>query len=362
MNDAFGRISDTLRNLSSSSDRTKYLREARKDLQEAMKNLKLEDIESIKAVLVQSENLYGFGEITGDLNQDALIWQRAMKAAKTDKLKGERELLTPLVRFNSLTVSDFTTDSQNKTYKVGTALLLQNEFKAKGGLRRLAQQFGDFANNMPSTQSQKGPRNVKIYAIGSHNFITRTFTTLAKTKEWVSKMMNNVYNGHSLWLDFLSKSPAKVNTKLSTVLDDNYDDAVGDKEVTPLEEFMNRFLTIWSGKHCIPSLANKRYAAEIERIPMMKNIIDSYGNINSKVIDTFVGYIADELLAVSDALYTRQYFVDQLNKVLHTKYTVDSFSKLSGLEQEEIFKNNREAAALLKYSSTHTTLKRRIKR
>lgn len=140
----------------------------------------------------------------------------------------------------------------------------------------------------------------------------------------------------------------QVHTKLSTVLDDEWNDSVADKEVTELEDLTNRFISIWSGKHVTPALANKRFAADIEGIPMFENIINDNLDINPKVIDVFVGYLADEIMAISDARYTRDYFIEKLNQATNSNYTIDSFSKLSSLQQEQIFKNNPEAAKLLR--------------
>lgn len=53
-------------------------------------------------------------------------------------------------------------------------------------------------------------------------------------------------------------------------------------------------------------------------------------------------------MAISDARYTRDYFIEKLNQATNSNYTIDSFSKLSSLQQEQIFKNNPEAAKLLR--------------
>jgi hypothetical protein len=225
-------------------------------------------------------------------------------------------------------------------------------------LTNLAAVFSQYIKSIPATQSQKGPGNTKIYAIGQHNFITKTYEILAKSKEWLDRLLRNGYNQHSKYLKYLQSNQAaqiKFDTKLSTIFDEDYSTSVADKEVSPVEEFVNRLLTIWSGKHNIPNLANKRLAGELEGLPMLADdIILPDGTINEKVTDTFVGYLADELLAISDAKYTRKFFISELNRVLGLtgtgrEYTIDSFSDLNSYEQEAIFLTNPEAAKLLKY-------------
>lgn len=345
-------ISDKLNSVATTSEAGKLFRNMITPLKQAMNKLNIENLESIKDVLREADKLYQFGTITGDLQQDAVAWQKAMRNASKSGKVGKILLLQPLNKLNTSNVSEFRLLESSNKRQQGVYKKLDEMFTEKGILTQLSQMFGSYIKSIPSTQSQKGPRNTKIYSIGQYNFITRTFAILANTKEWISKMLNNAYNSHSVWLDTLKNlggaKQVQVHTRLSTVLDDEWNDSVADKEVTELEDLTNRFVSIWSGKHVTPALANKRFAADIEGIPMFENIINDNLDINPKVIDVFVGYLADEIMAISDARYTRDYFIEKLNQATNSNYTIDSFSKLSSLQQEQIFKNNPEAAKLLR--------------
>ena len=345
-------IADKLNSATSTSDAGKLFRSMIAPLKQAMNKLNVENLESIKDVLREADKLYQFGTITGDLQQDAVAWQKAMRNASKSGKVGKNLLIQPLNKLNISNVSEFKLLESSNKRQQGVYKKLDDMFTEKGILTQLSQMFGSYVKSMPSTQSQKGPGNTKIYSIGQYNFITRTFAILANTREWISKMLNNAYNSHSVWLNTLKNlggaKQVQVHTKLSTVLDDEWNDSVADKEVTELEDLMNRFISIWSGKHVTPALANKRFAADIEGIPMFENIINNNLDINPKIIDVFVGYLADEIMAISDARYTRDYFIEKLNETTGGNYTIDSFSKLSSLQQEQIFKNNPEAAKLLR--------------
>lgn len=345
-------IADKLNSATSTSDAGKLFRSMIAPLKQAMNKLNVENLQSIKDVLREADKLYQFGTITGDLQQDAVAWQKAMRNASKSGKVGKNLLIQPLNKLNISNVSEFKLLESSNKRQQGVYKKLDDMFTEKGILTQLSQMFGSYVKSMPSTQSQKGPGNTKIYSIGQYNFITRTFAILANTREWISKMLNNAYNSHSVWLNTLKNlggaKQVQVHTKLSTVLDDEWNDSVADKEVTELEDLMNRFISIWSGKHVTPALANKRFAADIEGIPMFENIINNNLDINPKIIDVFVGYLADEIMAISDARYTRDYFIEKLNETTGGNYTIDSFSKLSSLQQEQIFKNNPEAAKLLR--------------
>ena len=223
---------------------------------------------------------------------------------------------------------------------------LDDLFSEKGMLTNLSQLLSQYSPATPKSTSQRGPGNTKIYSIGSYNFITRLFSVRSKTDKWLNDMKLNPYSQHSLWLKEMMSggetSRTSIGTKLSTMVDNNYQDSVADIDVTETEELLNRFVTTLSGYHQIPSLANKRFAANVHNLGMFTDVFDIFGNINSKVIDSFVGYLADEILAISDALYLRNKFISELNKIFPDRdFTIDSFSKMSALKQEQLFKNNK---------------------
>ena len=172
-----------------------------------------------------------------------------------------------------------------------------------------------------------------------------------KTKEWQDQMSLNPYSSHSRWLaNIIAKgtdTTIRFSTNLGTVLDSNYRDSVADIDVTPTEELLNRFTATLSGGHPIPSLANKRFAGCVYGVPQFSNMFDADGNINPTVIDAFVGYMADEILAISDAMYIRNEFMRRFNKATNQNFTAEQFSKLSSTEQQEYFMNNPQAAKAL---------------
>lgn len=341
----FATLEGELKELKNNKERTDLLNKKKARLNDALKKLKYNDEKSIQEVLKASDELFGFGLITNDIVRDSLIYKRIMEKQKNDKAL--RNVIATLLLIPS---ASYMRGDDNK--KSNADKKLDDLFSEKGMLTNLSQLLSQYSPATPRSTSQRGPGNTKIYSIGSYNFITRLFSVRSKTEEWLNDMKLNPYSQHSLWLKEMMSggetSRTSIGTKLSTMVDNNYQDSVADIDVTETEELLNRFVTTLSGYHQIPSLANKRFAANVHNLGMFTDVFDIFGNINSKVIDSFVGYLADEILAISDALYLRNKFISELNKIFPDRnFTVDSFSKMSALEQEQLFKNNKQAAKLL---------------
>lgn len=340
----FATIEGELKELKSNKERTDLLNKKKVRLNDALKKLRYNDEKSIQEVLKASDELFGFGLITNDIVRDSLIYKRIMEKQKNDKAL--RNVIATLLLIPS---ASYMRGDDNK--KSNADKKLDDLFSEKGMLTNLSQLLSQYSPATPRSTSQRGPGNTKIYSIGSYNFITRLFSVRSKTDEWLNDMKLNPYSQHSLWLKEMMSggetSRTSIGTKLSTMIDNDYQDSVADIDVTETEELLNRFVTTLSGYHQIPSLANKRFAANVHQLGMFTDIFDTFGNINSKVIDSFVGYLADEILAISDALYLRNKFIAELNKATKKDFTVESFSKLTALKQEQLFKNNKQAAKLL---------------
>ena len=341
----FATIEGELKELKTNKERTDLLNKKKSRLLDALKKLRYNDEKTIQEVLKASDELFGFGLITNDVVRDSLIYKRIMEKQKNDKVL--RNIISTLMLIPS---ASYMRGNDNK--KSNADKKLDDLFSEKGMLTNLSQLLSQYSPATPKSTSQRGPGNTKIYSIGSYNFITRLFSVRSKTDKWLNDMKLNPYSQHSLWLKEMMSggetSRTSIGTKLSTMVDNNYQDSVADIDVTETEELLNRFVTTLSGYHQIPSLANKRFAANVHNLGMFTDVFDIFGNINSKVIDSFVGYLADEILAISDALYLRNKFISELNKIFPDRdFTIDSFSKMSALKQEQLFKNNKQAAKLL---------------
>lgn len=335
-------LSETLTNTDSSS-RAKKFNAIKDQLHAVIKQMKRDNIPSIEAILIKLNELFGVGMITGDVTRDARLYNALFnRNPKQNALLG---------LFNSIKLLSYKDLIETKDNKQGYKSVVEKMFAEKSILTNLAQTFGDNIQANPKTISQRGPGNTKIYPVGSYNFITRLFDTRMKTKEWQDQMSLNPYSSHSRWLaNIIAKgtdTTIRFSTNLGTVLDSNYRDSVADIDVTPTEELLNRFTATLSGGHPIPSLANKRFAGCVYGVPQFSNMFDADGNINPTVIDAFVGYMADEILAISDAMYIRNEFMRRFNKATNQNFTAEQFSKLSSTEQQEYFMNNPQAAKAL---------------
>lgn len=317
-----------------------------KPLKQATDKLRVNDIESIKRVLMELNALYGLKFEDNDYQAAAEKIQRIMKS--TNSVNILKDVVKALNNIDSSVYKQSTGQTSSRFNKYNT--IMKDLFEQKGAINTLIERLGSQQRPDPKTNSQRGAGGTKVYSIGAYNFITRLFGARIKTKEWRDRMRKNPYCSHSQWLAEMGDGTGKkVYTKLATVLDNDYQNSTPDIEITDINDLLNKLLTIANGRHVAPSLANKRFALEISGFSQPVDIINSDLSINSAVVKQFVGYLADEILAISDAKKTRQLFIDRLNDILkpNVLYTVESFSKLSSVEQENIFRNSKEAACLL---------------
>ena len=322
------------------------LSDLQKPLKRATDKLRINDIESIKRVLMELNALYGIKFEDNDYQTAADKIQHIMKS--TNSVDVLKNVVKALNGIDSSVYKQSTGQTSSRFNKYNT--IMKDLFEQKGAINTLIERLGSQQRPDPKTNSQRGAGGTKVYSIGAYNFITRLFGARIKTKEWRDRMRKNPYCSHSQWLAEMGDGTGKkVYTKLATVLDNDYQNSTPDIEITDINDLLNKMLTIANGRHVAPSLANKRFALEIGGFSQPVDIINSSLDINPAVIKQFVGYLADEILAISDAKKTRQIFIERLNDILKptVPYTAESFSKLSSVQQEEIFRNSKEAASLL---------------
>ena len=184
----------------------------------------------------------------------------------------------------------------------------------------------------PKENSQRGPGNTKVYSIGAYNFITRLFKVRMIQKDWIDKLSRNIYTASSSWLKELrAGAKPEVNTKFSTIIDNDFGDASADIDVAPHEDLLNRIATILSGQFSSPSLANKRFAAAFEGFlfpESVQDVVSKEGVIQDAYVTRYVEFLADEILAISDAIKTREIFMNKLNEITGRSLTIDDFSNM----------------------------------
>ena len=72
----------------------------------------------------------------------------------------------------------------------------------------------------------------------------------------------------------------------------------------------------------------------------VQDVVRTDGVIQDAYIERYVNYLADEILAIAEAMKTRENFIKSVNEVTGKDFTVESFSKLNSVEQENLFRNN----------------------
>ena len=202
--------------------------------------------------------------------------------------------------------------------------------------------IGRHAPSSPKLMSQTGPKNVRIYTVGAFNYITNLFKNLTdkvRNSKWLQTIKNNPYARHSVWLNALQNGVHQLNTRLQTMNGDNYAKAKSDKYCLDKEEYINRIMTILGHTnedgHVFPVLANKKFSADLVGVkdPRLEQVfsVDAMGNVSitRAAKEVFAGYFMDELAAIEQAKQVRDNFINELNAALGTKYTINSFSKLT---------------------------------
>lgn len=304
--------------------------------------------QTIKNLLDKLQQVFGIGSVTGDLDKDAYIFEQMLKTSERGRKIGSDNILTSLVK-KLKDIKSYSADSSNKKDPV------KELFGEKGDLTALIQKLEDKVPNTAKNTSQRGAKGVKIYPIGAYNFITNLFERSIKDEQWAKMMRENPYSMHSQWLEPLLQNADNItfSTILSTVLDDDYQDSTADIDITPTNDLINKFIAVMDGYHVMPSLANKKFAGLLSGVPQLDAVMDVDGNINPYIIDVFVGYLADEIVAISDAYYLRDKFLERLSQATGENWTVDKLSNLSSLEQERLFKNEKVNVLLKMLKKTY---------
>lgn len=211
--------------------------------------------------------------------------------------------------------------------------------------------IGRHAPASPKIMSQTGPKNVRIYTVGAFNYITNLFkhlTDKVRNSNWLQTITNNPYAKHSTWLNSLINGTHQMNTRLQTMNNDNYAKAKADKYCLDKEEYINRIMTILGHEnedgHVFPVLANKKFSGDLTgikdtRLDQVFSVTPQGDVVITKAAkQVFAGYFMDEIAAIEQAKQTRDNFIKELNEALGTKYTVESFSKLSVPQQERVLR------------------------
>ena len=349
MSTYFLNMKDELKN----GDKLKVFKKRVKEMVNLFNKTNISDIDAQQIVRSLKE-LFNV-QFTGDFAKDTEIIKKLHKSKK-----GALNVFSGFAE--TLKTTDFTEGtSQAKLGQVEVINKLNTLFNdsslQKAKFAEFCNEASKYIPKVAKTASQKGPENTKIFTIGQYNFITKMVSVIMKTKDWLAKQLKNPYAIHSLWRADLERQgdtkAIKFMTKLATVLNDDYETSRADRNITGRENLLNLFSATLKGEHNIPSLANKKFAGCIQGLQMFNGVLDEKGYFNPRVIDTFVGYLADEILAICDAIRVKKNFIEKLNETLrqegkNVSYTLESFSALTATQQEAIFRNSKEAASLLR--------------
>lgn len=233
------------------------------------------------------------------------------------------------------------------------------------GLKSVMRNFSDTADGTSDVKNAttRGAQGGKMYVMSAWDYISRFFkqfsrddsekTPFAETVDgFLTKMQRNPYCKNSVWLkEFVAAAkrgdfPIKLFTESATVVDNDIFESRSAMQLNAREDIINKFLSILSGYHIIPSLANKEKSYRISGFANSSVhdalIVTSNGwcDVNrtaaSSLLNRFVGYLADEFMAIANAMQTRDNFISELNRITGKSFTAESFSKLSSTQQEEL--------------------------
>lgn len=337
---------------------TKPLNDAVSTLNNSRKDPKKE-LSAIEGVLKQLSDIYAIEFKDNDLSKAAQQIQRA-------------KAVNPLISFAKALASFDSAAIKELSGGRSNANSFQRKFKQLTDIKTpffdLTERLAQSQQPEPKENSQRGPGNTKVYSIGAYNFITRLFKVRMTQKDWIDKLSRNIYTASSSWLKELrAGAKPEVNTKFSTIVDNDFGDASADIDVAPHEDLLNRIATILSGQFSSPSLANKRFAAAFEGFlfpESVQDVVSKEGVIQDAYVTRYVEFLADEILAISDAIKTREIFMNKLNEITGRSLTIDDFSNMDSEQQENLFRQHPELNSLLNmlvkqyhFSETGTTFK-----
>lgn len=310
------------------------LKDAVKILRTAKKGSDAE-VSAVENVLNKLSEIYAIEFKDGNIEKAA---RQIIKSKLTNLLMSFSTDLTLKMREN--VIKELSAGSTGKSQ-------FQKEFQKLTAMDssffKLAQDLAQSQQPDAKDNSQRGPGNTKVYSIGAYNFITRLFSSRMKNPQWLDKLSRDIYTAGSSWLKELRKITPTVHTKFATMVDNDFGDASADIAVAPHEDMLNRLLAILNNEYNAPSLANKRFAASFEGFlfpERVQDVVRTDGVIQDAYIERYVNYLADEILAIAEAMKTRENFIKSVNEVTGKDFTVESFSKLNSVEQENLFRNN----------------------
>lgn len=310
------------------------LKDAVKTLRTAKKGSDAE-VSAVENVLNKLSEIYAIEFKDGNIEKAA---RQIIKSKLTNLLMSFSTDLTLKMREN--VIKELSAGSTGKSQ-------FQREFQKLTAMDssffKLAQDLAQSQQPDAKDNSQRGPGNTKVYSIGAYNFITRLFSSRMKNPQWLDKLSRDIYTAGSSWLKELRKITPTVHTKFATMVDNDFGDASADIAVAPHEDMLNRLLAILNNEYNAPSLANKRFAASFEGFlfpERVQDVVRTDGVIQDAYIERYVNYLADEILAIAEAMKTRENFIKSVNEVTGKDFTVESFSKLNSVEQENLFRNN----------------------
>ena len=310
------------------------LKDAVKTLRTAKKGSDAE-VSAVENVLNKLSEIYAIEFKDGNIEKAA---RQIIKSKLTNLLMSFSTDLTLKMREN--VIKELSAGSTGKSQ-------FQREFQKLTAMDssffKLAQDLAQSQQPDAKDNSQRGPGNTKVYSIGAYNFITRLFSSRMKNPQWLDKLSRDIYTAGSSWLKELRKITPTVHTKFATMVDNDFGDASADIAVAPHEDMLNRLLAILNNEYNAPSLANKRFAASFEGFlfpERVQDVVRTDGVIQDAYVERYVNYLADEILAVAEAMKTRENFIKSVNEITGKDFTVESFSKLNSVEQENLFRNN----------------------
>ena len=314
------------------------LKDAVKTLRTAKKGSNAE-VSAVENVLNKLSEIYAIEFKDGNIEKAA---RQIIKSKLTNLLMSFSTDLTLKMREN--VIKELSAGSTGKSQ-------FQREFQKLTAMDssffKLAQDLAQSQQPDAKDNSQRGPGNTKVYSIGAYNFITRLFSSRMKSPQWLDKLSRDIYTAGSSWLKELRKITPTVHTKFATMVDNDFGDASADIAVAPHEDMLNRLLAILNNEYNAPSLANKRFAASFEGFlfpERVQDVVRTDGVIQDAYIERYVNYLADEILAIAEAMKIREDFIKSVNEITGKDFTVESFSKWNSVQQENLF---REYPALM---------------
>lgn len=335
-------ITQALTNLSSQSPKTSMekaekSRKFKEPLKKAIDNSKLFTSEGAKQLSDALLNTYGI-----NIDSEILFkWLNQFKET-SDKQALKKAMNSQLIgAYKSEDLFDKELN-MNKIFKV--------MFDEKSVLRSLSEFMSEISAPSIKTDSVRGAAGSKIHVISQYNFINRLFNVVIKTEDWINKMSVNPYCFNSSWLKafkpFADKNAVHptigIETYNSTVVDNDFMNSREYMAISGIEDLINKFVAVMGGRHIIPSLANKKTYYYLKGFADVAPVVKVAGvdrmYIADQIKQQFVGYLADEFLAIANAYKTRERFLNELNKRLNTNHTAETFSALSATEQESLFR------------------------